>query len=87
MMMIMIMPNDGVLGGLDLFVSDMLRQIGVKSIDELIETAVPDSIIDTSPLELPSSRSESNTGGCGLPSASRGTPSYTSQRFSKESSG
>ena len=33
-------------------VSAMLRQIGVKSIDELIETAVPDSILDTSPLEL-----------------------------------
>ena len=41
-------------------VSDMLRQIGVASIDELIETAVPDSILDTSPLELSASRTESN---------------------------
>ena len=37
-------------------VSDMLRQIGVASIDELIETAVPESILDTSALELPASR-------------------------------
>ena len=41
-------------------VSDMLRQIGVASIDQLIETAVPDSILDTSALELSASRSESN---------------------------
>ena len=41
-------------------VSDMLRQIGVASIDQLIETAVPESILDTSPLELPASRTESD---------------------------
>ena len=41
-------------------VSDMLQQIGVASIDQLIETAVPESILDTSALELPASRTESN---------------------------
>ena len=41
-------------------VADMLRQIGVGSIDQLIETAVPESILDTSALELPESRTESD---------------------------
>jgi glycine dehydrogenase len=42
-------------------IDDMLEALGLGSLDELITNAVPDSIIDTDPLDLPPIKSERAT--------------------------
>jgi glycine dehydrogenase len=48
------------IGPRDKDVTEMLGAIGIDSLDALISAAVPESILDTSPLALPASRSEAD---------------------------
>jgi len=42
-------------------IKEMLKTVGVKSLDELIEKTVPASILDDTPLDLPTNKSERYT--------------------------
>jgi len=48
------------IGPRDTELSEMLVEIGVASVDTLIEQAVPEAIFDASPIDLPESRTESD---------------------------
>lgn len=41
-------------------VDEMLSEIGIDTLEDLIETAVPSAILNTTPLEMPASRTESD---------------------------